>query len=157
MRVLSAGSAPLSSAAARAAQPASVIWVLLRWRTLSFQLCQHSCRRRQRTCRQRRRHEGGEALVAEPVANEAKLLQRGPPPPGRREGHQPRVTDGGVVQREDIEPRHGASAQGGGERRGACVAHMHADDVEIVHRRQRARALGPSTSRSKPSGLAAPE
>eukprot|EP00964_Phaeocystis_antarctica_P015011 scaffold8284_cov50-Phaeocystis_antarctica.AAC.1 len=89
-----------------------------------LELLQPSRRRRRRTCR-RRRHEGGEALVAERVALEFKLLQRGPPPQGRREGHQPRVADSGVVQFEGLEPRQGASAQGGGERRGACVAHMH--------------------------------
>ena len=35
-----------------------------------LELRQHSRRRRRRTCRQRRRHEGGEALVAERVAVE---------------------------------------------------------------------------------------
>eukprot|EP00964_Phaeocystis_antarctica_P027864 scaffold15712_cov67-Phaeocystis_antarctica.AAC.6 len=86
---------------------------------------QHYSRRRQRTCgRRRRRHEGGEALVAERVANEKESLQRGQPPQGRREGHQPRVSNGGLAQIEVLEPLHGASAQGGGERRGACVARM---------------------------------
>eukprot|EP00964_Phaeocystis_antarctica_P104677 scaffold69793_cov55-Phaeocystis_antarctica.AAC.1 len=89
-------------------------------------------------CR-RRRHEGGEALVAERVAAETEILQRGQPPQGRREGHQPRVADGGVVQREGLEPRQGASAQGGGQCRGACVAHMHIR-TEEGHGRQRARA-----------------
>ena len=64
-----------------------------------LELRQPSRRRRRRTCRRRRRHEGGEALVAERVAAETETLQRGPPPQGRREGHQPRVTDGGVAQR----------------------------------------------------------
>ena len=66
-----------------------------------LELRQHPSRRRQCTCRRwRRRHEGGEALVAERVAAETELLQRGPPPQGRREGHQPRVADGGVGQPE---------------------------------------------------------
>ena len=63
-----------------------------------LELRQHSSRR---TCRRRRRrHEGGEALVAERVAMENETLQRGPPPQGRRQGPQPRVADGGVVQSE---------------------------------------------------------
>eukprot|EP00964_Phaeocystis_antarctica_P064668 scaffold38934_cov55-Phaeocystis_antarctica.AAC.2 len=90
-----------------------------------LELRQSSSRRRRRTCRRRRRHEGGEALVAERVASETEVLQRGQPPQGRREGHQPRVADGGVVQIEELKPRQGASAQRGGEHRGACVAHMH--------------------------------
>ena len=48
--------------------------------------------------RRRRRHGGSEALVAETVALEIDLLQRGP----RRRagaGYQPRVADGGVDQR----------------------------------------------------------
>eukprot|EP00964_Phaeocystis_antarctica_P018553 scaffold10246_cov63-Phaeocystis_antarctica.AAC.2 len=106
------------------------------------ELRQHSSRRRQRTCRRRRRrrHEGGEALVAELVDPQIELLQRGQPPQGRREGHQPRVMDGGAVQIEFLEPRHGASAQGGGKCRGACVAHVHAADGKRGHSRQRARA-----------------
>eukprot|EP00964_Phaeocystis_antarctica_P030457 scaffold17209_cov68-Phaeocystis_antarctica.AAC.1 len=99
-----------------------------------LELRQHSSRRRQRTGR-RRRHEGSEALVAERVAIEIKTIQRGPPPQGRREGHQTRVADGGEVQMESLEPREGASAQGGGERRGACVAHVHTADSEVVHSR----------------------
>jgi hypothetical protein len=92
-----------------------------------LELRQHSSRR---TCRRRRWcHEGGEALVAEWVAAETETLQRGPPPQGRREGHQPRVTDGGAAQPEDLEPRQGASAQGGSERRGACVAQVHAAET----------------------------
>jgi len=71
--------------------------------------------RRRRICR-RRRHERGEALVAEWVVSELKPLQRGPPPQGRREGHQTRVADGGGVQIEYLEPRQGASVQGGRER-----------------------------------------
>eukprot|EP00964_Phaeocystis_antarctica_P102835 scaffold68144_cov73-Phaeocystis_antarctica.AAC.1 len=89
------------------------------------ELRQHTSRRRQRTCRRRRRHEGGEALVAERVATEIESLQRGPPAQGRREGHQSRVADTGVGQLEALEPWQGASSQGGGERRGACVAHVH--------------------------------
>ena len=46
-----------------------------------FELRQHFSLRRRRICR-RRRHEGGEALVAEWVAVESKRLQRGPPPQG---------------------------------------------------------------------------
>eukprot|EP00964_Phaeocystis_antarctica_P056009 scaffold32992_cov48-Phaeocystis_antarctica.AAC.3 len=103
-----------------------------------LELCQHSRRRRQRTCR-RRRQEGGEALVAERVVNEAENLQEGQPLQGRREGHQPRVADGGAAQMESLEPRQGASAQGGGERRSAGVAHVHAKS-EPCHGRQRARA-----------------
>ena len=45
----------------------------------------------------------GEALVAEWVAIESEMLQRGTPPQGRREGHQPRVADGGGVQIEAVE------------------------------------------------------
>eukprot|EP00964_Phaeocystis_antarctica_P075647 scaffold46710_cov62-Phaeocystis_antarctica.AAC.1 len=51
---------------------------------------QHSSRRRRRTCR-KRRHEGGEALVAERAVTKIESLQSGQPPQGRREGHQPRV------------------------------------------------------------------
>eukprot|EP00964_Phaeocystis_antarctica_P054190 scaffold31834_cov71-Phaeocystis_antarctica.AAC.1 len=101
---------------------------------------QHTCRRRRRTCRRWRRHEGGEALVSKRVASETEMLQRGPPPQGRREGHQRRVADGGVVHHEDLEPRQGASSQGGSERRGACVAHMFVDELEPDQSRQRARA-----------------
>eukprot|EP00964_Phaeocystis_antarctica_P085169 scaffold53745_cov66-Phaeocystis_antarctica.AAC.2 len=104
-----------------------------------LELLQPSGRRRRRTCRQWR-HEGGEALVAERVARETDSLQRGQPPQGRREGHQPRVADGGAVQKEVLEPRQGTPAQGGGERRGACVANMHIHDTELGHGRQRARA-----------------
>eukprot|EP00964_Phaeocystis_antarctica_P035844 scaffold20494_cov69-Phaeocystis_antarctica.AAC.5 len=102
------------------------------------ELRQHSSRR-QRTCRQWR-HEGGDALVAEWVASETELLQRGPPPQGRREGHQPRVTDGGVAQMEALEPRQGASAQGGSERLGPCVAQMHITDRQRGYGWQSARA-----------------
>ena len=55
-------------------------------------------------------------------------------------GHQSRVADGGAAQSEALEPRQGALSQGGGEGRGACVAHMHIDDPEVDHGRQRARA-----------------
>eukprot|EP00964_Phaeocystis_antarctica_P045063 scaffold25924_cov66-Phaeocystis_antarctica.AAC.4 len=92
-----------------------------------LELRQHTSRRQQRTWRRRRRHKSGEAL-------------RGQPPQGRREGHQPRVADGGVSQREDLEPRQGASAQGGGERQRACVIYLYTDELEKGHRRQRARA-----------------
>eukprot|EP00964_Phaeocystis_antarctica_P111957 scaffold76200_cov63-Phaeocystis_antarctica.AAC.8 len=105
-----------------------------------LELRQPSRRRRRRTCRRRRRHEGGEALVAERVANETETLQRGPPPQGRREGHQPRVADGGVGEQESLEPRQGAPAQGDGERRGACVAHVDTGQVDAGQGRQRARA-----------------
>ena len=74
---------------------------------------------RQHSSRRRRRHEGGEAPVAERVAKEVEIHQRGPPPQGRRESHQPRVTDGGVGQKEALEPRQGASVQGSGKCRGA--------------------------------------
>eukprot|EP00964_Phaeocystis_antarctica_P156374 scaffold125991_cov57-Phaeocystis_antarctica.AAC.3 len=84
-----------------------------------LELRQPSPRSRRRTCRRRRRHEGGEALVAERVFPEIENLQRGQPSQGRREGHQPCVAYGGLVQLEALEPRQGASAQGGGERRGA--------------------------------------
>eukprot|EP00964_Phaeocystis_antarctica_P023864 scaffold13353_cov51-Phaeocystis_antarctica.AAC.1 len=105
-----------------------------------LELLQPSSRQRPRTCRRRRRrHEGGEALVAERVVVKTESVQRGQPPQGRREGHQPRVADGGVAQTEDLEPRQGASAQGGGERRGACVAHRHVK-AQQGHGRQRARA-----------------
>ena len=50
------------------------------------------------------------------------------------------LTDGGVAQNEVLEPRQGALSQGGGEGRGACVAHMHTDDNEAGHGRQCARA-----------------
>eukprot|EP00964_Phaeocystis_antarctica_P021783 scaffold12091_cov69-Phaeocystis_antarctica.AAC.3 len=52
-----------------------------------LELRQPSSRRRRRTCRRQRRHEGGEALVAERVATEIERFQRGQPPQGRREGH----------------------------------------------------------------------
>ena len=85
LRSASAGRASPSSAAARVAQPASVILVRSRLSCL-FKLRQPSSRRRQRTCRRRRwRHEGGEALVAERVVREVESLQRGQPPQGRRE------------------------------------------------------------------------
>ena len=85
LRSASAGRASPSSAAARVAQPASVILVRSRLSCL-FELRQPSSRRRQRTCRRRRwRHEGGEALVAERVVREVESLQRGQPPQGRRE------------------------------------------------------------------------
>ena len=71
---------------------------------------------------------------------EEEALQRRPPPQGRRKGHQTRVADGGVAQSEDLEPRQGASVQGGSEQRGACVAHAHADEPEPGHGRQRAHA-----------------
>ena len=45
------------------------------------------------------------------------------------EDHQPRVADGGVGQIEPLEPRQGPSAQGGGERRGASVAHVHIGEI----------------------------
>ena len=48
------------------------------------------------------------------VATEIEMLQHGPPPQGRCEGHQPRVADGGVEQMEVLEPRQGALSQGGG-------------------------------------------
>eukprot|EP00964_Phaeocystis_antarctica_P090161 scaffold57657_cov63-Phaeocystis_antarctica.AAC.4 len=105
-----------------------------------LELLQHCSRRRRRTYRQRRRQEGGKALVAERFADEKESLQRGQPPQGRREGHQPRVADGEVGQSEGLEPRQGASAQGGGERRGAYVAHMHTVDIKVGHGRQRTRA-----------------
>eukprot|EP00964_Phaeocystis_antarctica_P052118 scaffold30492_cov33-Phaeocystis_antarctica.AAC.3 len=96
-----------------------------------LELRQHSRRRRQRTRGQwRRRQEGGQALVAERVVSEIDSRQRRPPPQGRREGYQPCVTDGGVTQMEVLEPRQGASAQGGCERRGACVAHVHPKDPQ---------------------------
>eukprot|EP00964_Phaeocystis_antarctica_P118798 scaffold82532_cov75-Phaeocystis_antarctica.AAC.4 len=59
-----------------------------------LELLQSYSRRRKRTCRRRRRHEGGEALIAERAASEIEMHQRGPPPQGRREVHQPRVADG---------------------------------------------------------------
>eukprot|EP00964_Phaeocystis_antarctica_P051545 scaffold30081_cov49-Phaeocystis_antarctica.AAC.3 len=52
-----------------------------------LELLQASSLRRQHTCRRRQRHEGGDALVAERVAIETELHQRGQPPQGRREGH----------------------------------------------------------------------
>eukprot|EP00964_Phaeocystis_antarctica_P151163 scaffold118722_cov60-Phaeocystis_antarctica.AAC.3 len=62
-----------------------------------LELRQHSSRQRRCTCRRRRHHEGGEALVAEQVAGEIESLKRGPPLQDRRKGHQPRVADVGVV------------------------------------------------------------
>eukprot|EP00964_Phaeocystis_antarctica_P057396 scaffold33961_cov61-Phaeocystis_antarctica.AAC.2 len=92
----------------------------------------------QRTCKRwRRRHKGGEALVTKQIAHEIELFQRGQPPQGRREGHQPRVADGGLAQSEVLEPRQGASAQSGGKRRGACVAHVQIVDSKRCHGRQR--------------------
>jgi len=83
-----------------------------------LELRQHFSLRRRRICR-RRRHEGGEARVAEWVAFETKPLQGGPPPQGRREGQHSRVADGGLGQAHAIETRQGALVQGGSERRGA--------------------------------------
>eukprot|EP00964_Phaeocystis_antarctica_P076001 scaffold46961_cov81-Phaeocystis_antarctica.AAC.4 len=81
------------------------------------------CRRqRQRTCGRGRRHEGGEALVAERVVHETQRFQRRQPPQGWRESHQARVADGVAAQNKDLEPRQGASAQGSGQCRGACPA-----------------------------------
>eukprot|EP00964_Phaeocystis_antarctica_P059522 scaffold35338_cov59-Phaeocystis_antarctica.AAC.8 len=104
-----------------------------------LELRQPSSRRRRRTCR-RRSHEGGEALVAERIAPQNENYQRGQPPQGRREGHQPRVADGSVAQLEVVEPRQGASAQGGGESRGARVTDIHTGKSEPCHGRQCARA-----------------
>jgi hypothetical protein len=73
-------------------------------------------------------------------ATEIQPLQRWPPPQGRREGHQTRVADGGDAQAEVLEPRQGASLQGGRECRGACVAHAHVAEHEAGHGRQRAHA-----------------
>ena len=92
------------------------------------ELRQHTCVPK-RTRQRRRRHEGGDALVAERAVHEYELLQRRQPAHGRREGHQTRITDAAAVQVEELEPRQGASAQGSLERRGACVAHIHADKV----------------------------
>ena len=61
-----------------------------------LELLQPSSRRRRHACR-RRRHEVGEALVAERIASEGEMLQRGPPPQGRREGRQRRVANGGAT------------------------------------------------------------
>eukprot|EP00964_Phaeocystis_antarctica_P097738 scaffold63816_cov63-Phaeocystis_antarctica.AAC.6 len=106
-----------------------------------LELLQPSSRRRRRACRRRRRrNEGGEALVAKRVAIKEERRQRRQPPQGRREGHQRRVTDGGVHQLEDLESRQGASAQGGGERRGASIARMHANELHVGHGWQHARA-----------------
>eukprot|EP00964_Phaeocystis_antarctica_P098765 scaffold64733_cov62-Phaeocystis_antarctica.AAC.8 len=66
--------------------------------------------------------------------------QRGPPPQGRREGHQPRVAECVVLQRKHPETRHNASVQCGGERRGAGVAHMQTGKTQLGHGRQCARA-----------------
>ena len=60
-----------------------------------LELLQPRSRRRWRARPRRRRHEGGEALVAEQVAREVETSQSRPPPQGWREGHQPRVADGG--------------------------------------------------------------
>ena len=46
----------------------------------------------------------------------------------------------GAAQHEVLEPRQGASAQGGGERLGACVAHMHTADNQAGYGRQCTRA-----------------
>ena len=78
LRALSAGSAPLSSAAARAAHPR--VGDLGVVEVERVELLQPSSRRRQRTCRRRRRHEGGEALVAERAVPEIETNQRGQPP-----------------------------------------------------------------------------
>ena len=113
--MVSAGSAPPSSAAARAAQPAGNLGVA---EDEPPELRQHSSRRRRRTCR--RRWATRAARPLSPNRLQARLRDsRGPPPQGRREGHQPRVADGGAVQIEGLEPRQGASAHGGGEGRGA--------------------------------------
>eukprot|EP00964_Phaeocystis_antarctica_P007730 scaffold4170_cov63-Phaeocystis_antarctica.AAC.5 len=73
-------------------------------------LLQPSRRRRHRTGRKRRCHEGGEALVAEGILPEDERVKLGQPPQGRRKGHQPRVADAASAQKEEFEPRQGASA-----------------------------------------------
>ena len=72
-------------------------------------------------------------------ANEPELLQSGQPPQRRCEGDQPRVADAVVAQREGLQLRQGAAAQGGGECLGASVAHMHRAENEARDSRQRAR------------------
>ena len=89
----SAGSAPRLSAPARAAQPASVIWV---WSRLSFVSLASPPVVGGGRCAAAYDGRAGEALVAERVAIESEKLQRGHPPQGRREGQQPCVTDGGA-------------------------------------------------------------
>eukprot|EP00964_Phaeocystis_antarctica_P053247 scaffold31252_cov63-Phaeocystis_antarctica.AAC.2 len=106
-----------------------------------LELRQHSSRRWRRTCKRRRRQKGGETLVAERVIVETETLQRGQSLQGRREVHQ-RVADGGVAQTEVLEPRQGASAQGGGERRGAGVARVHAERARAQPLRQPPYAVG---------------
>ena len=101
--VLSAGSAPLPSAAARAAQPVSETWVLLSASHLSFVSAPvggggapaggGGARRAKRSGPRRR---GARAV------SETKSLQRGPQPQGRREGHQPRVADGEASNSQSI-------------------------------------------------------
>ena len=54
-------------------------------------------------------------------------------------------------QPEALEPRQGASAQGGSERRGAGVAHVHAVKFEQGHGRGSAPARSPTASRCTPS------
>ena len=156
-RYLSAGSAPLSCVAARAAQPASVVHEAP-GAAERLELRQPpSCRRRRRTCRRRRRQEGGEALVAERVTVEIEPPQRGQCQQGWREGHQPGIADdAGVGQLKVLEPRQSASAQGGGEGRGASRAspkrHPHADDVNRARSRPAARprpASQPAAARNR--------
>jgi hypothetical protein len=89
-------------------------------------------------------NEGGDALVTERAFLEIEFLQHYSSTGSRRKAgaratSQLRVADA-VVQPEDLETRQGASAQGGGECRGACVAHMHIHDSKRGHGRKRTRA-----------------
>ena len=130
-RLLSAGSAPLPSAAARAAQPSSVIWVWPRWSSLSFvsPLRSAAAAHLPAAAAAPRGRRPGEALVAKQAASENESLQRGPPPQGRREGHQPLVADVGAVQVEPLD---------------ACLRGFHRrvdDDLQSQSRWPRCLAL----------------
>ena len=78
-----------------------------------------------------RRRAGCPRDRATPARAAAARPARGPPAPRRR---------GRCCAERGLEPRQGASAQGGGERRGARVAHVRGVEIQQGHGRQRARA-----------------
>ena len=69
----------------------------------------------------RRRHEGGDALVAKRIVREVKAVDRNQLAHGWREGHHSCVADVSRSEKEVLEPRQRASGQGGGEQLGASV------------------------------------
>lgn len=119
----------------------------------------HSRQQRQRTSRQRRRPTTSRAAKpSSPNGLPARLSRVSPLSCAARPARGPlgprcRCCRAG---KEDCrESWRGASAQGRAERRGACVAHMHADDCERGQGWQRACPPPSPPSRSTSSELAA--